>query len=268
MAQPYPPDSLAEPPLLRVLSRWLVVGLLVGFVICFFRANKRAVLESRGAEAIFENAAREYAANGPRFGSEDHLSLLLADLNRACDAAQPGQRMEERVGDWLMTEGLQVEAGEYYVRALTRKPSVLLAMKTSAAGGIAADDDVVTQACRVWMQLRPNDPQPYNQLGYYYAVQGIQLDEAERLVGRALELVPAGAKFRGARAMIEDSLAWVYYRQQRYGEAAEVMQRVTEVISVAHEPYIREHALAIQRALGGGGPQPPAAGGAPRGSGS
>lgn len=259
-------DSLREPPPMRLLLRWLLVGLLVGFVICFLRAHKRAVLESRGAEAIFETAARSYDATGPRFGSEDHLSLALADLNRACEAAQPGQRMEERVGDWLLTKGLHVEATDYYVRALTRRPSVPLARKTSAAAAAAADDEVVTQACRVWIQLSPRDPQPYNQLGYYYAVQNTQLDEAERLVVRALELAPKGDVF--SIAAYSDSLAWVYYRQQRYVEAAEMMQRVGSIIDLSADPTVREHALAIQRALGADRTRPEGTGGVAEGSGS
>jgi tetratricopeptide (TPR) repeat protein len=232
----------APPDFFRTLSYWALVGLAAGFVLFFYRSHRDDVLASRGAEAIFEAAAFQYDVTGPRFGEEDYLGPVLQALDGACTAAQPGQRMEERVGDWLLTKGLHREAADYYLRALTKRPSAHLAMQAGQAACAAGDTEIASEAYGTWIRLEPDNPLPYNSLGYYYAVQGLQLAEAEALVGRALELVPP--KDALARANILDSLAWVYHRQQRRREAYEKMQEVSAIYAALHlrmDDIVRGH---------------------------
>ncbi len=240
------PELAARPDRIpgRAIASWLLVGLMLGFSAAFFRSHKQAVLASRAAEGLFEQAAYRYEVLGPRFGSEDYLTPALAELNRACEAAQPGQRMEERVGDWLVSKGLHEEATEFYLRALARRPSAPLAKNAGRAAATARDTDAVAQAYGVWIRLAPRDPEPYNSLGYYYAVEGVRLDEAERLVRQGLRLCPPGSL---TLLELQDSLAWVYYRQQRYAEAWGIMQEIARTGLHQLDPIIYEHYLAIRR---------------------
>ena len=70
-----------------------------------------------------------------------------------------------------------------------------------------------------------------NGLGYLLAQQGILLDEAEQLVSRALAHEPDNGAFL-------DSLGWVYYRQGRYPEAQDLLERA---VARLPDPEVLEH---------------------------
>ena len=61
---------------------------------------------------------------------------------------------------------------------------------------------------RKTIELNPKNAQALNYLGYTYAEIGNHLDEAERLVKRALAVEPEDGFY-------VDSLGWVYYQQGR-----------------------------------------------------
>ncbi len=231
----------------RRLLFYLALGVCIGFAAVFFRTNQTRVLDSRNAELVLYGAQLRLETYGPRFGSEDHMGEVLSQLDMACELAQPGQRMESRIGDWLAERGFHSEASNYYLRALQRRPSLALARRAGEAAVTGRNTDAAAAAYGIVMELAPRDPDAYNLLGYYYAVEGIRLDEAERLVKRALELVPPDET--GSIAAYEDSLAWVYYRQGRYAEAWEHMTRATLGGVLLYDPVITEHYHAIREAL-------------------
>lgn len=82
------------------------------------------------------------------------------------------------------------------------------------------------------IELSPNDAHALNYLGYTYADQGVNLDEAEALITRALQI-------RSGDGFITDSLGWVYYKQERYDEAVEVLGKAAEM--APDDPIIWEH---------------------------
>ena len=82
------------------------------------------------------------------------------------------------------------------------------------------------------VELNPENAAALNYLGYTYAEQGIQLDEAERLIRRALAVSPRDGYFI-------DSLGWVYYRQGHYDRAIEQLERA--VTLATDDPTIAEH---------------------------
>jgi len=82
------------------------------------------------------------------------------------------------------------------------------------------------------LELSPNDAHVLNYLGYTYAVQGVNLEEAESLIIRALEI-------RTGDGFITDSLGWVYFKQGRYDKAVETLGRAVEI--APDDPVIWEH---------------------------
>ena len=64
----------------------------------------------------------------------------------------------------------------------------------------------------------PDDPQLCNTLGYGWANRGERLDEAEELVQRALGAEPDTAAYL-------DSMGWVRYKQARFAEAVDLLER-------------------------------------------
>jgi len=73
------------------------------------------------------------------------------------------------------------------------------------------------------LKIKPNDPGLNNNLGYLYTEQGIKLDEAERMIRKAL----AGKNV----AAFMDSLGWVLYKKGRLKEAAATFKKVLDMIA-------------------------------------
>jgi len=82
------------------------------------------------------------------------------------------------------------------------------------------------------LDLDPNNPGALNYLGYMLADRNVRLDEAHKLVSRAVELDPQNGAYL-------DSLGWVYYRQNRLEEAADYLQRALQ--KIAKDPTVHDH---------------------------
>lgn len=82
------------------------------------------------------------------------------------------------------------------------------------------------------LEANPSSASALNFLGYSYADRGIRLQEAEQLILKALEIRPQDG-------YIQDSLAWVYYKQSKYEKARKVMEVVVQ--NVSDESVIWEH---------------------------
>ena len=67
-------------------------------------------------------------------------------------------------------------------------------------------------------------PDAYNALGYLYAEQGINLDEAEALVRRALKSVPKSGAYL-------DSLGLIYLKQGKLDAAIETLEQAIRYLS-------------------------------------
>ena len=91
------------------------------------------------------------------------------------------------------------------------------------------------------IELNPRNAAALNYLGYTLADMGVQLDEAERLIRRALELQPNDGIYI-------DSLGWVYYQRGEYKRAVEQLERAVEL--AGEDPTIVEHLGDAYQRLG------------------
>ncbi|TKW66460.1 MAG: tetratricopeptide repeat protein [Paracoccus denitrificans] len=82
------------------------------------------------------------------------------------------------------------------------------------------------------LEIRPDNAQLLNYLGYSYVDRGQNMDEALRLIERAVELSPDDG-------YILDSLGWVLYRLGRYDEAVAPQERA--VAAMASDPLVNDH---------------------------
>ena len=78
-------------------------------------------------------------------------------------------------------------------------------------------------AMKTVLKFDPDHAEALNFIGYLYADRGIHLDEAERMIKKALPLKP------GNGYMI-DSLGWVYFRQNRLDEAIRYLKEASEAL--------------------------------------
>ena len=82
------------------------------------------------------------------------------------------------------------------------------------------------------MEIKPDHPQALNYIGYTYADRGIQLDEAEKLIKRALELKPDDG-------YITDSLGWLYFKKGEIEKAVAELEKAHQL--APEDPVIAEH---------------------------
>lgn len=77
--------------------------------------------------------------------------------------------------------------------------------------------DEMEQLLRQLIKLQPEDPQPYNMLGYSLADRGLRLPEALQLIQKAVQLAPKDP-------FIQDSLGWIQFRMGHLQPALQILQ--------------------------------------------
>ena len=82
------------------------------------------------------------------------------------------------------------------------------------------------------IRLEPKNVNALNYLGYTYAEMGKNLDEAERLIKKALKEKPNDG-------YITDSLGWVYFKKGLYDQAVKYLEKAVSL--VPNDPIILEH---------------------------
>jgi len=85
---------------------------------------------------------------------------------------------------------------------------------------------------RLALELNPNQPQVLNYLGYSLLEHNIKLDEALKMIQRAVLAQPNDG-------YITDSLGWALFRLGKYDDAMKYMQRAAELTPV--DPIVTDH---------------------------
>lgn len=91
--------------------------------------------------------------------------------------------------------------------------------------------DIMEHELRKLMLMKPDFAQAYNALGYTLAERNERLDEAQKLIEKALALTPDDH-------FILDSMGWVHYRMGRLDEALHFIQRAYDT---QPDPEIAAH---------------------------
>ncbi len=82
------------------------------------------------------------------------------------------------------------------------------------------------------LELAPDQPLVLNYLGYSWIERGTNLDEAFRMLRRAVEQSPTDG-------YIVDSLGWAFYRLGQYDNALQLMERAVQL--KAADPTVNDH---------------------------
>jgi Flp pilus assembly protein TadD len=107
----------------------------------------------------------------------------------------------------------------------------LLFNRAAAFEGLRQYNEAAGQIKKLFT-IEPNNIEALNFLGYLYAEQGVQLDEAEQLIRRALEAQPENGYYL-------DSLAWVHFKRAEYDKAVAVQNKA--ISYVPDDPVMHEH---------------------------
>lgn len=91
------------------------------------------------------------------------------------------------------------------------------------------------------LELSPDQPLVLNYLGYSWVEQNTNLDEAFKMLRRAVEQQPTDG-------YIVDSLGWAYYRLGQYDKALQLMEKAVDL--KAADPTINDHLGDVYWRLG------------------
>ncbi|MDQ6698550.1 MAG: tetratricopeptide repeat protein, partial [Acidobacteriota bacterium] len=92
--------------------------------------------------------------------------------------------------------------------------------------------DAAEAAFRSVLKEDPDNAGAMNYLGYMLADRNVRLDEANKLISRAVELDPQNGAYL-------DSLGWVFYRQNQLDQAADQLRRALE--KIGKDPTVHDH---------------------------
>src|SRR5207302_9406593 len=82
------------------------------------------------------------------------------------------------------------------------------------------------------LELQPEQPLVLNYLGYSWVDKGLKLNDAMRMIQRAVDLRPNDG-------YIVDSLGWAFYRLGNYPQAAQQLEKAVELRP--QDPTINDH---------------------------
>jgi tetratricopeptide (TPR) repeat protein len=242
-AGPDPRLRFAEGLALQALRRWgdsaealATIGADDGELFLPARAALAEALSRAGRHAEAERALEAPLARSPddvrllttrasvldRAGHPRDAAALLrkaiADRERSGTGEDLGE-LYAALADSLVRAGRADDAVVALRGALASRPSdeVLLYALGSTYESAGRRDAAVAQM-RALLALNPDHAEALNFVGYTFAEQGVRLEEAERLVRRALELKPRSGH-------VLDSLGWVLFRRGELRRAVEALEQ-------------------------------------------
>jgi tetratricopeptide (TPR) repeat protein len=105
----------------------------------------------------------------------------------------------------------------------------------------AGDRDGCIETMREVLVKDPTNSSAYNYLGYLFVEKGENLDEAESLIKKAIELKPDDGFYL-------DSLGWLYFQRGELQKARELLEKASKI--EPKEGVILEHLGDVKRQLG------------------
>jgi Flp pilus assembly protein TadD len=149
-------------------------------------------------------------------GKLEEARALIRELPEPTQAQARGKLLAEVQ---LLRDHKQIaEASSMIDKALADNPKDTgLMYELSTLHDKAREFDKMEALLRRIIALEPNNQAAYNALGYSLADRGVRLEEAQKLIERALEITPNDP-------YIVDSLAWVFYRAGKLEEALKTLQ--------------------------------------------
>jgi tetratricopeptide (TPR) repeat protein len=181
----------------------------------FLGVSRRRQGDERGALEAFQSipAAHEHFTE-----AQMQIASIYerrGDFDSARKAVDSALAVERSRPLELYAATLQAKAGDLdgavaYVQGLIDKEpqNDELHYNLGIIYGEADRHDLAVEAMQKALDLNPDNASALNYIGYTWAERGENLDEAERLIVRAIELRPEDG-------YIVDSLGWVYYMRAR-----------------------------------------------------
>ena len=226
------------------------------------QTRARAVVEAGEAEIeAHQGISLAYQGQGNFEKSEFHLMRAISLLEEHTRSIRSGTRRARGADRIALTRRIQ-EAhhtlGQIYLRFnMPRKAVDTFAKILStdanhirALAGIGMAYQMLDDLERaevyfrkaIELSSRNELPDVYNALGYLYAQQGVRLDEAAKLVQRALKSSPTSGAYL-------DSLGFIYFKQGKLNAAIEYLELANQYLPDTPEILLHLAEVYLQKGL-------------------
>ena len=191
---------------------------------------------------------------------ESSLAAALADLGEYDDAVLHARKVvkltseEEHVRARCRLAEILARAGKFNeaivecqdtMKEFPQAKRVRTARYTlSNVYSLKGEHDKSEEQLRLVLETDPDEPLANNNLGYQMADRNIHLEEAERLIRRAIAVDRIVRKDVGEseeNAAYLDSLGWVLFRRGKLAEARVWLEKASSLPDEADQPTVWDH---------------------------
>lgn len=203
-------------------------------------------------QAALEAYEQVPPASSFRYHAGVRKVLIYKELKRPDEAITAALALiEAHPSEWEaygLAAGLQSDAGRFdeAIKLVTdgyakfpEKPRLLFLKGVYQEK--VGDRDGCIETMREVIVKDPSNSSAFNFLGYLFVEKGENLDEAETLIKRALELKPEDGFYL-------DSLGWLYFQRGNYPKARELLEKASKI--EPKEGVILEHLGDVKLKLG------------------
>jgi tetratricopeptide (TPR) repeat protein len=197
-------------------------------------------------------------------GQQGKMDEALTQASSAVDIARDDDRLLVRRNRvLLLAEAERFEEAEKECRGLLNEfttPDDVHEIRytLSAVYSSAREYAKSEEQLQLILKSNPDDATAHNDLGYLLADQGKSLDEAEKLIRRALELdrkqkgsgTQVGVDSEEDNPAYVDSLGWVLFRRGRVQEARAELERASKMYGGDDDPVVWDHLGDVYFRLG------------------
>jgi tetratricopeptide (TPR) repeat protein len=194
-----------------------------------------------------------------------NLAQALATIGKAEEAAQEADKGVEMADDrtrfgMRLNRIYVLDRVGQFTQAVTEAQALLkeytepgqirdVRYRLSSVYASMRDFARAEEQLRLILQVDPNDAGACNDLGYFLADQGKNLDEAEKLIRKAIRLddeqrrtsKEIGFDVDQGTAAYLDSLGWVLFRRGKPEEARAWLEKASRLAAAESDPTIWDH---------------------------
>jgi tetratricopeptide (TPR) repeat protein len=193
---------------------------------------------------LYDSVPKESAL---RVNADVQAALLLETLGKSKEATEhlsavvaanpKNQEALTALGNLQRSRKLFSDAAATYSRVIELQPKPeksqwLLYYYRGIANERRKDWKAAESDLKKALELNPDQPLVLNYLGYSWVDQGVNLDEAFRMLRRAVDL-------RQRDGYVVDSLGWAYYKLGRYDDAVRELEKAIDL--KPSDPVINDH---------------------------
>ncbi len=163
----------------------------------------------------------------------DNIGLAISHLQRSLDKDRKNAFLQKELGDLYRISDQLDKARDAYLMAISLGlSSANLDRNLAISYEQLEEDRLAEDSFQAALKKNPQDPFTLNYLGYWWADEGRNLEDAIGLIERAVRLRPRSGYF-------VDSLGWVHFKLGNLDLAVAFLEQATILEPV--DPVISDH---------------------------